>query len=399
MKGHPVKKDIIQSILNIADSKTNEFVLAHMKECELCRDRYESIAALLRSSDNSALAPSEKVKQQIIRYHRKALERSAKKEQSPASELFKKYLRPVSFAGAALSLILVFGIIFLKDVQRGTGNDVDILLSGTGGSVRASDSTAPPGTLLSKGTVINTGENSFAEITYKDFFKVKLAANTRLLITAAQSDSSQKHRFAFNLQKGAVYSDFNHAAQMNYSFETPGAVLNSIGTQFLLSAREKKTKLFLIEGSVKVKSRSSGKAVETVAGKTYAVTSSIESRDIHPEEVKAITLFKEKPAAAAAPSTISIEEQLEKIEAVEIQKEETAEVKDQPARIRNENSSSPVEKTDDKTEKSSSIEKEIEKDENFKAPDIKPVKPTNPGMNKAGSPTGPGGPGGPGAPQ
>jgi len=285
MRGHPDKKTIIKAILSEDESKSE--VLLHVSECEKCRSRTMSIRAVLESSDNSTIAASDDLEKRIVRSFRKIQGEDVRSRVNFLS--IKKLFKP-ALAVAVLFFVALSSFIIFKSPNGG----VPVAVSNAKGIVTINGENAEQGAELTTGSEIKTGNQSIAEITFNNQFRIELAKGTSLLIIKTIFDEKQnKYIFSFSLKKGKIYSEFYHSSRhMEYSFKTPDAVIYSIGTKFLLSAAEKKTDLFLTEGTLKIRSISSGEEIRSTDGKKYSIAAKITLREMTPGEKTVIDAIK-----------------------------------------------------------------------------------------------------------
>lgn len=277
MRGHPDKKTIIKAILSEDENYSD--ILLHVSECEECRRRFNAIGAVLKSSDNSKIISSDDLEKRVVRSFQRIKHEETQKK---SIFLFKNnFLKPLIVSVAMFFIVLSSFIIF-KD-QTGNGlKGVQAVLSSVKGTVTIDGVNAEPGAALIIGSVIKTDDQSIAEITFNKQFRIELAGSTIFSVEkTAFNENQNKYIFSFNLEKGTIYSEFYHNNRhMEYSFNTPDAVVYSIGTKFLLSAAEEKTDLFLTEGTLKIRSISSGEEIRSTDGKKYSIGSKITSREM-----------------------------------------------------------------------------------------------------------------------
>ncbi len=285
MRGHPDKKTIIKALLS--ENESNSDVLLHVSECEKCRSRALSIRAVLESSDNTTITASDNLENRIVQSFRRIKDEDAR---GRVNFLLNKQLFKPAFAFAALFFIALSSFIIFKSQNGG----VPVAVSNAKGIVTINGENAERGAELTTGSEIKTGNQSIAEITFDNQFRIELAKDTSLSVEKTMFNKSQnKLIFSFSLKKGKIYSEFYHnSQQMEYSFKTPDAVIHSIGTKFLLSVSEGKTELFLTEGSVKIQSTVSGEEMLSTEGKKFIIAGKIISWELFSSEKTVFDLIK-----------------------------------------------------------------------------------------------------------
>jgi hypothetical protein len=293
MKRHPHKRDIFDTALKISDEPRRSAVQAHLSRCRPCRERYDLITALLSSSDNRAIAPSEKLYLRIIGSLNEIekVEKSVPDEQiSPASRLLK-----TAVVIAASALVIITAVLAIRYSETYSPESLPIAFEKIRGTVHINNDIAHPISVIGEGSMLRTDNRAIAAIAYRDFIKIVLSGNTTLKIKKAEyNEEKEVFRLAFDLTEGTVYSSFSHrGVKIDYSFNTPKAIIHAIGTEFLLSTSGNKTILILTRGSVYIKSTVSGEEVKSTEGNEYIITSSIEERKIDAEGMKAIQSIKD----------------------------------------------------------------------------------------------------------
>ncbi|MDY6968819.1 MAG: FecR domain-containing protein [Spirochaetota bacterium] len=278
MKKHPKKTDIISAALlkTSVKSKREKYVLSHIRECRQCSKIYESVELLLQPSDNTKINPSSQLETKIKRSYNK-IEHGYKPHHSLLPFPINRYKR--SFAYATALIILVISAFFYS-TNRLDNNYKPISLSfnNINGNTKINNSYKIINS-VNQDSIIKVDNNSSSEIFYKDILRIKLYDKTSIKVKQALFDKNLKrYKLTFDLEHGSINARFKHDIGLEYTFITSHAVINSIGTEFILKIHEKGTQLVLREGKLKVKSRSSNYEITASEGKEYFIDSKIRTR-------------------------------------------------------------------------------------------------------------------------
>ena len=273
MADHPKKKDLVNAALSSSDKKggRERHVLEHLKGCDSCAKKYKAITLMLQPSDNSSLYPSDQLESKILRSYR--LLQSDKKTESRFSS---GLLKPVVYSTAAAAVIIIFSLI-LNLPDRADDDYTDFVLSyKTIAGKSEINNEVPEDNLIEQNSTINVMPGGSAEIYYKNLFSIKLAAETVFDVNdCKQNTSLNAYRLNFSLAGGRLNARFLHGGPaLNYTFETPHAVIKSIGTAFTLQVVNEETRLILMDGKVKIQSNYSGEEITATKGKKYTIPES-----------------------------------------------------------------------------------------------------------------------------
>lgn len=307
MKRHPEKRDILNAALKISDESRRSAVQTHLSQCRPCRERYELVTALLSSSDNSAVAPSDKPYQLIIGSLRE-IEKGEKHIPTEPIQHINRLLKP-AIAIAASALVIIIAALAIRYSETNAPESLPIAFEKLRGTVYINNTTARPRSVIGESTILRTEDKAIAAVTYHDLIKIMLSDNTTLKIKKAEYHRGKNvFRLAFDLSQGTLYSSFSHrGVKIDYSFETPEARIQAIGTEFLLHASEDKTILIVTRGSVYIKSTVSGEEIKSIEGKKYIITSSIEEGKTDAEAIRMIQSLKDYMETKKSPKKIKLE--------------------------------------------------------------------------------------------
>lgn len=292
MKRHPHKRDILDAALKISDESRMSSIQAHLPRCRPCRERYEIITTLLSSSDNRAVAPTDKPYQRLIDSLRE-IEKGEKQILTEPKQHTRRLLKP-AIAIAASALVIIIAALAIRYSETYAPESLPITFEKHRGTVYIDNTTAYPRSVIGEGSILRTEDEAIAAVSYHDLIKIMLAGNSTLKIKKAEYHGGKDtFRLAFDLRQGTLYSSFSHrGVKIDYSFQTPKARIQAIGTEFLLQTSEDKTILIVTRGIVYIKSTVSGEEVKSTEGKKYIITSSIQEREADAEAMKMIQSLK-----------------------------------------------------------------------------------------------------------
>ncbi len=275
MTDHPKKKDLINAALSNSDHKggRERYVLEHINGCELCAKKYNAIISMLQPSDNSNLHPSDQLESKILRSYR-LLQNDKKSESLFSSDSINKFLKPVAYYAAAV-IIIFSAIFYLSDKTDDDYAAFRLSYKSIAGISKINDSI-PEKNLIEQNSTINVMPDSRAEIYHKNLFSIRLAGDTVFNVDdCKQNTNLNAYRLNFSLADGKLNASFLHGGPaLNYTFNTPHAVIKSIGTEFSLQVVNEETRLILMNGKVKIQSNYSGEEITASKGKKYVVPES-----------------------------------------------------------------------------------------------------------------------------
>ncbi len=275
MKKHPSKKDLTNAALRSNSSK-DDYVFDHIMECNTCEKKYNAIQSLLQSSDNSSIIPSGHLETRVLKSYRK-LNTDKESIQTLPFHSFRGFAKPLAYSFAALIIILFITLFYTTDKVADKYNTFPIALNSIKGRTIINDKQAKMNTMINQNSKIHTEKNSIAELYYEKLFSIRMAEKSTVGIKQSLINTELKaYRLAFILTEGDIYARFRHKKPgLVYSFRTPHAIINSIGTQFLLQVTNKETRLILTEGTLNIKSHASNKEVKASSDKKYIIAASI----------------------------------------------------------------------------------------------------------------------------
>ena len=197
---------------------------------------------------------------------------------------FSRYV--LFFRYAAISAILIFAVYIGFNYYLSLNyKDIPLALKLVKGNIQINDKTAGSFTIIKSGNIIQTQNDSYADLYYDNIFSLRLAAETTVEIKKCLvNDKDPAYRLEFDIKNGAIYANFfrniKKEYKLEYIFNTPAAVISSIGTEFLLKASNDNTMLIMREGEVKIKSIESGNQITAKQGKKYFIGSDFKTNNI-----------------------------------------------------------------------------------------------------------------------
>lgn len=128
------------------------------------------------------------------------------------------------------------------------------------------------GEVLVNNDEVRTGSQSFAALKYLDGgATVKVFSNSIIKLTARKQGKNLDKNTSLN--KGSLYSKVNDKVKGNYQVETPTTVASVKGTGFLTKyTADGTTIVVVLEGTVEVQHKESGRRTVTEAGSTTIVS-------------------------------------------------------------------------------------------------------------------------------
>ncbi len=288
MNTHPDKKQLVDILLGTADNETSAAVSSHVDECRECSDTLESLKLIIQESDNSSIVPSESVRNRLF-MGQKSYSPAYVRKGSFASGL-KLLLRPVPLAAAAAVVIIAVMSVLYTNKEQVPVN-VALKLTQHHGSI------AYDGAVFDKNAAeinpghIQTEAGSSVFLSLEPAISISIAENTDIIINSAQSvieNKTKKYIASFEMKSGSIMVSSDHSIIKKYTISTPHAVIEPLGTGFILSTDSSSSKLSVFEGSVRVIALK-GREMILNKGEGCEVNEDIEKTDINAE--KAIESF------------------------------------------------------------------------------------------------------------
>ena len=107
--------------------------------------------------------------------------------------------------------------------------------------------------------------DNFKDNQERNFFKKMLKSYLK---------GHEMFRFGFYVNKGSLISEFNHNnINLDYMYETPHALIYSIGTKFNLEVSETQTEVIVLDGFLRLKSKHDGEELVTQKNIRYIISS------------------------------------------------------------------------------------------------------------------------------
>jgi hypothetical protein len=273
----------------------------HLEACQSCRNSLVSLERILSPSGNRALFPSPEVEKRILA----SFNESKPGKPAGLKQTRRRALAAALITGAASAAAAVIFLVFTPFHKPALTAPVKI--SDSNGDLFINDIRASGKAMAETGSLLCTGRDSSVRISHENHFSIILAPDSRLLIKESRFDAGKNTLiFAFVLSHGRVYGEFNHTGvKLNYSFETPQARMDSIGTKFLLSTDGEKTELVLTEGSLDIRSFRENSILRAESGKTYEVTAKIAASPSSERQRREIDSVRNRPIRKPGAKTFS----------------------------------------------------------------------------------------------
>ncbi len=281
MEKHPTNKEILYQLIKTGE--VSKKILEHARSCEECSAKIKAVTDMLQPSDNSAVMPSDFIESRIINSYRSL--KSGPEHKTSTAEILRRFTRPVIYAAASIIIILAVYIGF-NYYQSLNFKDIPLALKIISGNAMINDKTAGQFNLVKSGSIIQMQKDSYADLYYDNIFSIRLAGETAVEIKKCLvNDKTPAYRLEFDIKNGAAFANFFHNVRkeykLEYTFSTPAAEIESIGTEFLLQAANDNTLLIVREGQVKIISNISGKEITAEQGRKYLINSDINISDIN----------------------------------------------------------------------------------------------------------------------
>jgi RNA polymerase sigma-70 factor (ECF subfamily) len=256
MKGHYSDRQLLDVAMGISANRERERLMAHLTSCPACATRFAALqkintpAPLARLSDCSA-----------ARIYDNALSMAnSQKYTRHASKPFLRYALIASIPVAATAMIILIfgartfyhavppqGLVLVENQQRHelhTGNTISVA----------------------------SGETKSIQTTGVEIIAYE---NSSLTVSRYTVSDNGFRVLGFFLEKGRIDSTFSHERPLSYSFTTPHARIDAIGTRFTLTVESAQTFVELYEGRVVVTSLADNQSTDLKPGENMAVHSTI----------------------------------------------------------------------------------------------------------------------------
>lgn len=193
------------------------------------------------------------VMRRIARPSRRRLRSAAPRSRLPA-------WAAVGFAAAAVLAVAVLAPRTRGEPAGSGGQERDMVLSRSRGSVTVADARVEAGAVLRDGAALRVAAGASATVTFADGSRLEVAPETQVVLRAEPAK-----RLA--MERGSVTVDAApQPAGRPLVVETPDAVATVLGTRFTVDTDGVRTRLEVIEGTVRFASADGGDAEDIRAG-------------------------------------------------------------------------------------------------------------------------------------
>ncbi len=280
---HPSHTSIIATVLGTASRSLSDMVKAHIAECESCKDVFKSATVLYIPSNAAEISVSAATDERVGRSVRQIIS-EASAEKPRLIFLMNRFSMAASFAAAVVIIIFLLSHYIFFPANKPLGLDVSNISGNTVINNREIDSASR----LNEHDLLRTGDKSFARVSLGNMFIVEVAQNTEFFLDSSREDVKHNNFiFSFNLRSGDINAKFNHdAVKLTYSFITPHARIDSIGTEFSMSVTPHETILKLREGTVRITALATGIIAMAHHGNEYVIMNTISEKTLLDSEEK-----------------------------------------------------------------------------------------------------------------
>ena len=297
---HLSKKDIISLIVHGSSHTGKQTQERHLSECATCQKTYHDFLKIYQSSGNSALEVPAGCEKRILATYHETVNRIPVKSPFHLKKLMALpkpafSLAAILIAAATIGLVLYYSGIprhesFIPDTVQFEVLNKSAVINGS----RISQSKN-----LTRGDHIQVPSEGLSLLVHKGLFQIVLSGPGDLKLQKAECSKEKNHfRHHFLFNAGRLIAFFQKEEVTNeYSFKTPHARIDSIGTSCMVSVSSDMTSLYLASGSCRITAVDSGLTMQCVPGNRYDVTGSIQQSPLHKNTVNSITAmrFPEEP--------------------------------------------------------------------------------------------------------
>jgi hypothetical protein len=240
---------MIELASGILEGRKGEILSSHMEKCRDCRDEYNRLCRIMAAYSFREADPAPALKSRVMDSYDRIASVSPSAEIRPVRTGMSTGLKILLPAMAAAALILSI-LVFIRPWKTPYTGHIAMTVDSVRGQSTLDGSKTEAGGQIGAGSVIRTGAGSFVRIRLGAAMEITCAGDTTL---AVESDGNQAARIlTFVLKQGAVLSRSNRLTGMAYRYRTPGAVLEPVGTEFVLAALGKRTEVRVLEGRVRL---------------------------------------------------------------------------------------------------------------------------------------------------
>ncbi|MBP7738721.1 MAG: hypothetical protein KA369_22290 [Spirochaetes bacterium] len=283
MTRHISNRDLAALIAGTAGDRSRSRVSKHLEECVQCRARHDRILAAiapryrdLRASDAAWI--------RVIR----SWEKLAREGSSPAPSRLRSFLafHPRSVIAASLALaasVAVISVLLIRTPTEPPRPYLSAVQLDRGVTIDGKS----PGELprVYGGSAVSLPDKTMARLVHGRNFSITLIGPGAFSIRRfASGTSSNRMDIECALDQGMLIS--SSTGGISYSYTTPGARVEPVGTEFLLQSAGGKTLVVMKSGSVRVKPVQSAETVTVTAGNKCMVAEKAEIRKAEIEDLK-----------------------------------------------------------------------------------------------------------------
>ena len=263
-----------------------ERVLSHLELCADCRKRRDMLFAAISPRYGSVRVDAA-IKSRVMRSLSEAVERDAMQGPAGIRGLLVRHPR-IALAGslAVIAAAIVLGF-FLARVPYKT---VRIALSARQADEGITINNKAP--ILHEGiydaSTVRVPHKAMARLTYGDSVSIILIGPCVFSIDRFILDEgTNKIRLDCTLPEGLIISAIEERArEMQYTYKTPAARIDPLGTEFLLQAAGDSTLIVMKRGTVRVKPALSHEQVTVSAGNRCLITKQASISPAVPDDMK-----------------------------------------------------------------------------------------------------------------
>lgn len=287
---HLSRKEITELVIEKRAGKAQKEQMDHLFQCAQCSTLYKKVQKIYTALPNDLVSVPGNIEKRVLDTYRS--KSAGEIDKTAAVRPRITVLKPL-IAAASVIIIISAGLFMnrfmtLENSQITQKSPLAFSILTTGVSIN--DTNAPLSGVLSEGDRILTHPEGSTTIEKEGLFTVKINTGSSIMINTARTNKAgDSFRHAFSFQQGSLIARFNKSTAKNdYSFITPHARLDSIGTVFMLAVNEQKTSLSLTSGECRLTSLRTGESIICKAGNRYDISTKLQIAKMDDKTIESI---------------------------------------------------------------------------------------------------------------
>jgi hypothetical protein len=263
---HLTRKQLAEYLAETTAPEARQRIARHLAACDECRKRSDMLITATAPRYRN-LQPGAAVKDRVMR----SWEQEMREKTGPAPFSFRLLLAghpriAVAASFAALAAAVTLGLFLLRTPPA--PDRLALSADRVDGEITINDRPARPSQQVFDASTIKLQERAMARLTYGEDLSITLSGPGVFSIERFESDKAYgKIRMECTLSAGVLVSAVNGTSlAIAYAYNTPGARIEPIGTEFLLQAAGPATLVIMKQGSVLVKPVKTRETVTVLAG-------------------------------------------------------------------------------------------------------------------------------------